>query len=71
VIEEAREQSRGVDEVSARGSPPATLQGRSLLLARIAWVVVALLYVGVFISGIPSELAQAQQKQARSEDPVV
>jgi hypothetical protein len=57
--------------VSARGPPPATLQGRSLLLARMAWVVVALLYVGVFISGIPSELAQAQQKQARSEDPVV
>jgi hypothetical protein len=58
VIEEAREQSRGVDEVSARGSPPATLQGSWLLLARVAWVVVALLYVGVFISGIPSEFAR-------------
>jgi signal transduction histidine kinase len=44
--------------VSARGSPPTTLQGRSLLLARMAWVVVALLYVGVFISGIPSEFAR-------------
>jgi hypothetical protein len=44
--------------VSARGSPPATLRGRWLLLARLAWVVVALLYVGVFISGIPSEFAR-------------
>jgi hypothetical protein len=46
--------------VSARGSPPATLQGRWLLIARVAWVVVALLYVGVFISGIPSEFARLQ-----------
>ena len=44
--------------VSARGSPPATLHGRSLLLARVAWVVVALLYFGIFISGIPSEFAR-------------
>jgi hypothetical protein len=28
--------------VSARGSPPATLRGRWLLIARVAWVVVAL-----------------------------
>ena len=58
MIQEAREQSRGVDEVSARGSPPATLRGRWLLIARVAWVVVALLYVGVFITGIPSEFAR-------------
>jgi hypothetical protein len=44
--------------VSARGSPPATLRGRWLLIARVAWVVVALLYVGVFITGIPSEFAR-------------
>jgi hypothetical protein len=44
--------------MSVRGSPPATLRGRWLLLARVAWVVVALLYVGVFISGIPSEFAR-------------
>jgi hypothetical protein len=44
--------------MSARGSPPATLRGRWLLLARVVWVVVALLYVGVFISGIPSEFAR-------------
>jgi hypothetical protein len=46
--------------MSARGSPPTTLRGRWLLLARVAWVVVALLYVGVFISGIPSEFARLQ-----------
>jgi hypothetical protein len=46
--------------MSARGSPPATLRGRWLLIARVAWVVVALLYVGVFISGIPSEFARLQ-----------
>ena len=28
--------------MSARGSPPATLRGRWLLIARVAWVVVAL-----------------------------
>ena len=44
--------------MSAHASPPASLQGRWLLIARLAWVVVALLYVGVFISGIPSEFAR-------------
>jgi hypothetical protein len=46
--------------MTARGSPPATLRGRWLLIARVTWVVVALLYVGVFISGIPSEFARLQ-----------
>jgi hypothetical protein len=46
--------------MSTRGLPPTTLQGRWLLLARVGWVVVALLYVGVFISGIPSEFARLQ-----------
>ena len=46
--------------MSARSAPPATLLGRWLLIARVAWVVVALLYVGVFISGIPSEFARLQ-----------
>ena len=44
--------------MSARNSPPATLPGRWLLIARMAWVVAALLYLGVFISGIPSEFAR-------------
>ena len=46
--------------MSARGALPTTLRGRWLLIARAAWVVVALLYVGVFISGIPSEFARLQ-----------
>ena len=59
VPEGAREQNgKGVDGVSVRGLPPANLRGRWLLLARVAWVVVALLYVGVFVSGIPSEFAR-------------
>ena len=46
--------------MNPRTSPPATsiLRGRWLLLARAAWVVVAVLYLGVFISGIPSEFAR-------------
>jgi hypothetical protein len=39
-------------------SPDATLRGRWLHIARVVWVVVALLYVGVFVSGIPSEFAR-------------
>jgi hypothetical protein len=35
-----------------------SLRGRWLLLARMAWVVVAVLYLGVFISGIPSEFVR-------------
>ncbi len=40
-------------------APPATaLRGRRLLLARVAWVAVAVLTAGVFISGIPGEFAR-------------
>src|ERR671912_688534 len=39
-------------------SPEATLRERWLHIARVVWVVVALLYVGVFVFGIPSELAR-------------
>ena len=39
-------------------SPDATLRGRWLHIARVVWVVVALLYVGVFLFGLPSELAR-------------
>ena len=38
----------------------AGLRGRRLFLARLAWVTVALLTVGVFISVIPSEFARLQ-----------
>ena len=47
--------------MSTSASPSSTtLRGRWLPIVRVAWVVVALLYVGVFISGIPSELARLQ-----------
>src|SRR5918994_72178 len=39
-------------------SPEATLRERWLHIARVVWVVVALLYVGVFVFGIPSEFAR-------------
>src|SRR5215218_5405400 len=39
-------------------SPDATLRGRWLHIVRVVWVVVALLYVGVFVFGIPSEFAR-------------
>jgi hypothetical protein len=45
--------------MSTRASTPATtLRGRWLVLARGAWVAVALLTMGVFVSGIPSEFAR-------------
>ncbi len=71
MTEEAREQGHGVGGMSARGSPPATLQGRWLLIARVAWVVVALLYLGVFISGIPSEFARLQPAHPLEKPPPV
>jgi hypothetical protein len=39
-------------------SPEATLRERWLHIARVVWVVVALLYVGVFVFGLPSEVAR-------------
>jgi hypothetical protein len=41
-------------------SLPVRLRGRWLLLARIAWVVAAILSVGVFISELPSEFSRLQ-----------
>ena len=50
------------EEPSPRASPPAntSLRERWLTLARVVWVAVALLTVGVFISSIPSEFARLQ-----------
>ena len=42
---------------SADASPPGRLHGRLLLLARMAWILVAALAVGLFIRGIPAEFA--------------
>ena len=48
-------------ERNTRASPPATtLHGRWLVLARVAWVAVAVLTAGVFVVGIPSEFARLQ-----------
>jgi hypothetical protein len=45
--------------MSTRTSPPAiSLRGRWLLPARVVWVTVALLTVGVFVLSIPSEFAR-------------
>jgi len=38
----------------------ASLRGRWLLVARVVWVAVALLTVGVFVFIIPSEFARLQ-----------
>jgi hypothetical protein len=43
---------------SPSASPATALRGRRLLLARVAWVAVAVLTAGVFISGIPGEFAR-------------
>ena len=45
--------------MSRRASPPATsLHGLWLLLARVAWAAVAVLTLGIFIAGVPSEFAR-------------
>ena len=46
--------------MNTRPLPPATLRGRSLVLAQVAWVAVAVLTAGVFVAGIPGEFARLQ-----------
>src|SRR5215207_10741997 len=50
------------EEPSPRASPPAntSLRERWLTLARVVWMAVALLTVGVFVLSIPSEFARLQ-----------
>jgi hypothetical protein len=59
VTEETRERNRRVGRTNPRSSLRAatSLQGRWLLLARVAWIVVAVLAVGLFTAGIPAEFA--------------
>jgi signal transduction histidine kinase len=46
---------------SARASgSDAALQGGALALARIAWVTVAILTLGIFLAGVPAELSRLQ-----------
>ena len=47
--------------MNTRPLPPATtLRGRWLVIARVAWVTVAVFTVGVFVTGIPGEFARLQ-----------
>jgi hypothetical protein len=39
--------------MSPRASPPATLHGRWLVIARAAWIIIATLAVGLFVASIP------------------
>src|SRR5919107_4481711 len=40
-----------------KSAPAEPLRGRSLILARVTWIVVAALTLGFFAAGIPSEFA--------------
>ena len=47
--------------MNTRPLPPATtLRGRWLVIARVAWVTVAVFTAGVFFTGIPGEFARLQ-----------
>src|SRR5687768_13324931 len=54
-MERAREQQgRGVGGMSTRASPSATtLHGPWLVIARVAWVIIATLALGLFLASIP------------------
>jgi len=55
VKEETKEQDREVGGMSTRASPSATtLRGRSLVIARAAWVIIATLTLGLFLASIPA-----------------
>jgi hypothetical protein len=45
---------------SSDGSPNTVFRGRLLFLARVAWAAVAVLTVGLFVAGVPSEFARLQ-----------
>src|SRR5918995_361786 len=55
MVEEARQQGRGVGGMSTRASPSATtLRGRWLRLARAAWIIIATLALGLFLASFPA-----------------
>jgi hypothetical protein len=59
VKEGAREQGRGVGGISARISQPSpALRGGWLLLARAAWVAVAVATLGIFVAAVPARCTQ-------------
>ncbi len=43
--------------IGSLGSPPSWLRGRGLAFARVAWVAVAALALGLFVVGLPTEYA--------------
>ena len=43
--------------IAAAGHPAATLRGRPLLLARLAWLALAALALGLFLAALPRRLA--------------
>ena len=52
-------EERRVGRMSSSASPSATtLRGRSLLFACTAWVLVAVLALGIFIASIPSYVSK-------------
>jgi hypothetical protein len=55
--------------MSARASPPSPmLRGRWLLLARAAWVAVAVTVLGTFVISVPARYAQLSHPTARVRD---
>jgi hypothetical protein len=63
---DAENRAAGVTE--SHEAPSATLRGRWLLLARVAWLAVALLAVGLFAAGIPPHFAELQTACTRGAD---
>ena len=55
MAERAGEQDREVGEMSTRASPPATTtRGGWLLLARVAWIAVAITALAIVLFSVPS-----------------
>src|SRR5215208_5664471 len=47
---------RGTGGMSTRASPPSTLHGHLLLLARLAWVAVAITALAIVLFSVPSSI---------------
>ncbi len=61
MTEGAREQERGRAGASTSAEASTTIRGRSLLLARAAWVVLAAIVLGLDAAGIPYAYARYQE----------
>ena len=59
MTQRVRERDRGVGRARPGASPPAAgLHARWLLLARVAWVAVAIIALGAFVSSVPARYAE-------------